>query len=271
MRKVRITGTPPADWIKEADALKQQLVDAADEDARKKIVEENKTFWRDQRIHKWLLEQFHNKCWYSEAADCVSPDHVDHFRPKGRIRDEETKTTEEGYWWLAFDWRNYRISGHLLNSKKGDLFPITHGCRCSPNDDASLRLECPVLIDPTKDEARLISFEADEDACTAIPAAGIADYERNRAEQTIRIIGLNLRDKLNQKRSGTWKRALAKISDFKSAQQTEGAQALALLQQRNAKKELREMVAYDVEFSSVAEACIRKNAPEPLVASVFDS
>ena len=30
------------------------------------------------------------------------------------------------------------------------------------------------------------------------------------------------------------------------------------------------MIAYEAEFSSVSEACIRKNAPEPLIAAVFD-
>ena len=37
-----------------------------------------------------------------------------------------------------------------------------------------------------------------------------------------------------------------------------------------AKKKLKEMVTYKAEFSSVAEACIRKHAPWPLVASVFE-
>lgn len=271
MRKVRINGTPPDSWIAEAETLKQKLCDAANEDERKQIIDENKTFWRDRRIHQWLLDQFHNKCWYSEAADSVSPDHVDHFRPKGRIRNEKTRDTEEGYWWLAFDWRNYRISGHLLNSKKSDLFPISHGNRCQADDDASLKLECPVLIDPVKDEARLISFEADEDACTTVPAGGIEEDELHRVEQTIRILGLNRLDKLNQKRLGTWNRALNKISDYKSAQATRGAQALALVQKAAAKEDLSKMVSYEAEFSSVAEACIRKNGPEPLIASVFET
>ena len=35
-------------------------------------------------------------------------------------------------------------------------------------------------------------------------------------------------------------------------------------------KRLKEMVAYTAEFSSVAEACIRKHAPSSVVASVFE-
>ena len=155
MRKVHVNDEPPADWIEEAEELRQQLHDAADEEERKQIIDDNATFWRDPRIHNWLLNKFNNKCWYSEAADCVSPDHVDHYRPKGRIRDEDTKQTEPGYWWLAFDWKNYVISGHLLNSKKGDLFPIAHGNRCNRDDNTLLALECPVLINPRTDEGTI--------------------------------------------------------------------------------------------------------------------
>lgn len=49
----------------------------------------------------------------------------------------------------------------------------------------------------------------------------------------------------------------------------DGASCFALIEQVNAKKKLKEMIDYDAEFSSVAEACIRKNACEPICASVF--
>ena len=76
------------------------------------------------------------KCWYSEAPDAVSDWHVDHFRPKKRTLDED-KTEHEGYHWLAFDWRNYRIAGSYTNSPhrdgqgvtrgKWDYFPLANG------------------------------------------------------------------------------------------------------------------------------------------------
>ena len=88
------------------------------------IIESNEELWRDDRIRNWLLSQFNNKCWYSEAQESVSSVHVDHYRPKGRFKQELGGETEEGYWWLAFDLSNYRICGQLLNVNKGDLFPI---------------------------------------------------------------------------------------------------------------------------------------------------
>lgn len=117
MRKVNVTGSPPNDWIAEALIITRQLVDANSMDARKQIIEDNKTFWRDTRLTDWLLSQFNNKCWYTEAPTDVASFHVDHFRPKGEVKNLD-KSKEAGYWWLAFNWKNYILSGQLINTKK---------------------------------------------------------------------------------------------------------------------------------------------------------
>lgn len=266
MRRVIIQGTPPADWVADADAITRQLRDATTDIEREEIIEANKKLWQDDRIRKWLLRQFANKCWYTEAYDSVSAYHVDHYRPKGRVSDLEGKVCD-GYWWLAFDWGNYRICGQLINVKKKDVFPILEGERANTTNAVSLKLEAPLLIDPLTDQARLISYEKDEDACIAIPSAGINETDEHRASKTIEVLGLNRLYKLNEKRASFWDKCLMAIADHKGA---EGPQALRLVGQASALKKLREMVAYDAEFSSVSEACIRKNAPNPLIASVFE-
>lgn len=53
------------------------------------------------------------------------------------------------------------------------------------------------------------------------------------------------------------------IADYKGA---DGPYVLRLIGQASALKKLKGMISYEAEFSSVAEACIRKNAPDPLVA-----
>jgi len=267
MRRVHINGTPPQDWVQEAEAATLQLRNAADQAAREVIITENEALWRDDRIRNWLLGQFNNKCWYSEAQDSVSSIHVDHYRPKGRVKQETGADPEGGYWWLAFQWDNYRICGQLLNVKKGDLFPISEGVRCTPDNPVSLQLEAPMLIDPLTDQTRLISYEKDEDACIAVVAAGIGQADQNRAEKTIEIMGLNLRPRLNEKRNEFWDKCMMKIAEY---QQASGPQAIRLVLQSLAKSTLKEMIDYNAEFSSVSEACIRKNAPEPLIAAIFD-
>ncbi len=87
MRRVIIQGTPPKDWVKDAEKVTKKLQKAANEKQRKRIIEKNEKLWRDKRVRNWLLEQFANKCWYTEAQESVSSYHVDHYRPKGRIKD----------------------------------------------------------------------------------------------------------------------------------------------------------------------------------------
>lgn len=57
------------------------------------------------------------------------------------------------------------------------------------------------------------------------------------------------------------------IADYKSAN---GPYARSMVQQAIAEMKLKEMVAYRAEFSSVAAACVRKNAAQQSVASAFD-
>jgi uncharacterized protein (TIGR02646 family) len=265
VRQVIIQGAPPQDWVDEADAVTTALRNVTNKKARKAIIKANERLWRDDRIRNWLLQQFNNKCWYTEAYDSVSSYHVDHYRPKGRVKDLNGNACE-GYWWLAFNWSNYRICGQLINVKKLDFFPIIQGARANANDTISLELEAPLLIDPITPQSRLISYEKDEDGCIAVPAVSINDIEKQRAENTIDLFGLNKRDRLNKKREDFWNSCMTTIAEYSGE---ERAHALRCVRQALAVKKLKEMIAYKAEFSSVVEACIRKNAPEPLIAEVF--
>jgi hypothetical protein len=266
MRRVFIQGTPPQDWIDKAEAATTKLRLATTPEERQVIIEQNKNLWTDDRIRNWLLKQFSNKCWYSEAHDTVAPYHVDHYRPKGRAKDLEGNACD-GYWWLAFAWQNYRICGQLINVKKLDVFPIVEGARATCDDAVSLQLEAPLLIDPTTEQARLISYEKEDDSCIAVSAGGADGSDKVRADQTIEILGLNRRDRLTQKRTDYWDKCLQAIADYNGA---EGPQVLKVVMQAAAVTRIRQMVGYQAEFSSVAEACLRKKGTEALNAQVFD-
>ena len=124
-RVARIRELLPDNWDEPIDDSESaELLMLLKQISRLGFTERNATHWRDDRVRKWLLEKFGEKCWYSEAADSVSPIHVDHYRPKSSVEDDASKEKSEGYWWLAFDWTNYRISGHVINSKKGNYFPL---------------------------------------------------------------------------------------------------------------------------------------------------
>jgi hypothetical protein len=269
MRKVIIPAgaTPPGEWLAKAQALSKRLRDAKTKEEREILIDRNQELWREEAIRDWLLGLFHNKCWYSEAQDAVSAIHVDHYRPKGRVTDARKTNYCDGYWWLAFEWTNYRICGQLINVKKSDVFPINEGHRAAFDDPASLKLEAPILIDPTTDDARLISFEKDEDGCRATCMPDIDESEQRRVSATIEILGLNRLDRLNQKRAQVWDRCRAIITDYISA--AADPHCLKTIQQAIAVTRLKELISYESELSSVAASCIFKNAPGALKAKVY--
>ena len=108
------------------------------------------------------------KCWYCESLQDRSDKDVDHFRPKNSVK-EATKD-HPGYWWLAFDWRNYRYSCTYCNRKRRDIAGGTEGGKhdhfpiippplharsaTDPKDSAK-------LLDPTNDnDTKLLTFSA---------------------------------------------------------------------------------------------------------------
>ncbi|SHN24159.1 hypothetical protein SAMN05216593_116128 [Pseudomonas asturiensis] len=268
MRKIKIPDgqTPPQDWLEEASRITSALASAESDEERDNLIEKHATLWRDDRIRNWLLGLFNNKCWYTEAQESVSAYHVDHYRPKGRVNDIARTKPESGYWWLAFDWQNYRICGQLINVKKSDVFPLFEGDRATHGTPSSLRLEAPFIIDPLTDDASLISFEMDEDGCRAVPMPGAEEDDCARVAATIEIIGLNRLDRLNQKRAEVWRECQEKLSSYNAA----AGEPLVLRSLRRAMivEDLRKRVRYQSELSSVAEACIRKLGSEVVRAKV---
>lgn len=123
---------PDEDWLNRADSLTADLLAAADADARKQIIEDNQGMWGELKQH--FCDVLHRKCWYSESVNDFAHCHVDHFRPKGKAEDESKNVQEEGYWWLAFNWRNYRYSGPAGNVRKKHYFHVNANKALKPAD-----------------------------------------------------------------------------------------------------------------------------------------
>lgn len=207
----------PAEWSERAGELTRQLLEAVDDpetdpdgrprrhrnlapEKRKAIIKANSGIWSE--LKPIFLQWSFGKCWYSEAREIGSDYHVDHFRPKGRIRIHpdfpHIQQAEDGYWWLAFDWRNYRLSCGICNSPhtseggetlgKWDYFPLcTVGTISSPTDD--LEEEIPVLLDPTKAaDVRLLTFRETGEAIPTVPRGSQA---YRRVSTAIRVLNLN--------------------------------------------------------------------------------
>lgn len=165
-------GKKPSDnWINDAESVTKELLAASSDEDRKKIIESNKKLWgKDSEVKKFLKEKRNGKCWYCESKYVRASYDVDHYRPKGAIFEDEN---HNGYWWLAFDWRNYRYSCQYCNRLlrdteknqtfgKGTHFPLMPSSEraCNPSDNC--RLEKPYLLDPTNaSDLGLLWFEQD--------------------------------------------------------------------------------------------------------------
>ena len=85
--------SPLEQWLLRAEAVTEQLNSSATLEERHEIIERNRALWGE--LKQWLLEQSHNKCWYTEARNDSSYFEVEHFRPK-----KWEDNAFEGYWWL---------------------------------------------------------------------------------------------------------------------------------------------------------------------------
>ena len=254
---------PDAKWVAKANTLLAQLKSAPDAVTRAELIEGNSKFWG--KLKDWLLSLSHKKCWFSEAKDCFSHWHVEHFRPKKSVKDEDG-TVHEGYWWLAFDWTNFRIIGSVGNPTKGTFFPLRPGCkRAEPLGD--LRYEDPMLLDPTDPaDPNLLSFNILGDAVVA-PHVKNA-WEQKRVEYSISLCSLGFAPLVDKRRTvwhECWNR-IEKYRDELARYQADQTNDIARQEYKNAAEEVRKMLEPNKELSAVARACLQSTGDPAVIA-----
>jgi len=252
MRYIPLLDNPPnAAWITRADTLTQRLLDTPDMDSRKAIIDANSLLWGQIKQH--LLDLSKNKCWYSEAKESFSHYHVDHFRPKKRALDLGGND-QGGYWWLAFNWKNYRISGSVGNTKKGDRFSVYSHKANTPTD--SLDDEMIFFLDPIdEDDPSLLTFDEDGQIKPINPTE--TDWEHKRAKYTIENLNLNY-EPLKDARRDVWNQCVRLISEIEglSVEQNRTPSATRKERIKQKQRELLEKIKLDAEFSATAIACL---------------
>ena len=168
----------PQDWLDKADELTVKLLSLTSADRTDFIKKNRHLTWGDRRLVEALSRVTGHKCWYSEVSLEGQDPNVDHFRPKGRVLDvsidppfEKTgKTMDGGYWWLAFQWKNFRLSSMHANQRrvddttvggKADFFPVI-GNRATENTLLEVIDEDVLPLDPcVLSDMELIWFEPD--------------------------------------------------------------------------------------------------------------
>lgn len=147
------------------------------------------TLWSTPEVKNFLYESQHRKCCYCERNRDKKEFDVEHFRPKGKVKEAEK--THPGYWWLAYDWENLLIACKTCNQKKSTHFPLKDEKNRAYLEDTDLGKEVPILINPLKENPELfIDYDLRE---TKLMVKAIGRCERG--EKTVnKLTGINARE-----------------------------------------------------------------------------
>lgn len=264
---------PSADWLRKADSLTESLITATDDIERKEIIDKNSSakHWRELKPNL----PYAHKCWYTEIVNTGAPYHIEHFRPKKQVVKSSFEEAQrigwtainqiaDGYWWLAFDWQNYRIAVNDMNSiYKKNYFPLQLNSfiAYTANDDYSL--EQPFLLDPTvQGDPNLLTFEPDGSARETITDS--TDIRHIRAKVSINIYGLNNIQNLKEARHHIWEFSCESINSANDKYEkmiTYADENLAEYYNtfdkfENLIKKIKLAISPEKPFSAVAKACL---------------
>lgn len=187
----------PARWPKIYSGRITKVGSFATHDLRSAFIKKNGSWGL---LKKWLANVSGQKCWYCEAKSARAPFDVDHFRPKLGITVDGIKLAgHDGYYWLAYEWWNFRLSCQRCNRPEKDDGDTLHGKanefpirdetqRCS-QPAASLTTEVPRLLDPcVQADCELLAHGIDGEVK---PVAPTGTWEYQRARYTIDRLGFN--------------------------------------------------------------------------------
>jgi uncharacterized protein (TIGR02646 family) len=215
--------------------------------------------WRELAPRLSALSK--GKCWYSESRNPTADKDVDHFRPKNRV-DEDPD--HEGYWWRAFDSKNYRYSSQWCNQRRNDKvnktsggkwdhFPLCQGSFRAKVEGDDCDQEEPELLDPIDpDDWKLLTFRPNgEPAVNAEPNS----VEHARAEKTITVYHLHCRELVNERRplSGQVERLVQELESHRPKIKDLAFRRLF----KNREKDLLRLIHRDSDYSAAALAYAR--------------
>ncbi len=175
---------------------------------RSKFIEDNcGKSWGHPDLLAALRQQVGNKCWYSEVPLEGADPNIDHFRPKGRVLEVDKETfcktgskIENGYWWLAFEPKNFRLSCMHSNQRrvdketeggKADFFPVD-GKRANEGTEWGLIAEDVLPFDPCScSDTSLMWFDPDGNPCLSGWRRAPTDKEKCRLRVTVWLYHLD--------------------------------------------------------------------------------
>jgi uncharacterized protein (TIGR02646 family) len=251
MRYIAIGDNKPDDtWLLKANTLTSKLLAATTNAERFLLIDGNESVWKE--IKQFLRDLNYGKCWYSESKDDNSYMHVDHFRPKKRAMGLDKKDYG-GYWWLAFEWTNFRYCGSISNVNKSDKFAVERS-KANNNLDP-INDELHYFLDPLKlKDVQKLTF--DEEGKAKALSNNKSDWDYKRADYTVKSLKLNDGGLLDARKK-VWHDCASlinKIADLLKENQT--IVSISREQEIEDKmKELEKFVQKDAEYSATAQSC----------------
>ena len=215
--------------------------------------------WRD--LGPAFARLGYNKCWYSETRNDGSDGNIDHFRPKASVAEDGT---HEGYWWLAFDWRNFRYSSQWCNQRrndprngtsggKADRFPLQpDGTRAQRETDCRDR-ESPALLDPVDPEDwKLLTFSPNGQPTPAQPD-GTSGYAR--VQMSIEVYHLHCHKMVQARKRLAG--AVERVVEDMEMTRDRIADPVQLAHYKRRQRELLRLIDREAEYSAAALAYAR--------------
>ena len=246
----------------------QEYVRSASPTERSQAINKYNDVWSSLKAD--LKEISHGKCWYCETFTNRTSGDVDHHRPKNEV---EGCPNHPGYWWLAFEWRNFRYSCEFCNRRrtdpvtqfvggKGTYFPLLNAEEriADECEYEELLVERPFLLDPIDvEDPSLLTFDPDG---TARPAKKEEDSpeEYQRAKTSIDLYHLNHTDlkKRRQLDIGYKIHKLVRIANLnRKKYEKDKSKVEAYAAYKEATKELKRMMHEEHEYSATAKAVLR--------------
>ena len=109
-----------------------------------------KKLYRSKQVKDALKKLQHDKCCYCERRVAPSEGRIDHFRPRGAVRQSKDDNNREhpGYYWLAYQWDNLVLACGTCNLKKSDYFPLENPGQRARSHLDPIDQESPLLLNP---------------------------------------------------------------------------------------------------------------------------
>ena len=239
--------------------------------------------------NKWTLlkglfvEEYGAKCWYTEAPQVGTDCDIDHFWPKGRVKDADGNIIQNadnerhpGYWWKAYDIENYRHSSIFANRAregggKVDYFPLTdEGKRAWVEGDCDY--ESRLILDPCSiDDVKLITFELEPGKTMPVPELDEDSDEYQRVVESRTLLNLDeatiVSNRLDQIRSVKNALQIIRISSKIPDDEYDDEDVAGL---ERAKQTLIRACSRTEKFSAAAVECIMPYRNVGYLADILD-